>query len=179
MDPTRLKVRALVLLPAATLALLYSCFVPAAYAIGGPPPGRNLIIPAFVLVCAVAYEGAIVGQLADPERRWRKGFKPRSLFPPIAACVLILYLLTTTQAAYAQLRRLPLFVQYASRWDANDSRIRSAQAEGEDRVVIVPQQVDWAGMSNREIGPDPTNWVNECASQYYGIQVTAGSAGSG
>jgi hypothetical protein len=178
MEPTRLKMRALVLLPAATLVLLYSCFVPAAYAIGGPPPGRNLIIPAFVLVCAVAYEGAIIGQLADPERRRPKGPEPRSLFPPIAICVLILYLLTTANAAYAQLRQLPLFVQYASRWDANDSRIRSAQAEGADHVVIAPQQVDWAGMSNREIGPDPNNWVNECASQYYGIEVTASSAGS-
>lgn len=173
MEPTRIKVRALVLLPAATLVLLYSCFVPAAYALGGSPPGRNQIIPAFVLVCAVAYGGAIIGQLADPERRRLKGLAPRPLFYLIAPCMLTLYLLTTIQATYTQLRQLPAFALYASRWDANDSRIRSALAEGAHHVVVVRIPENWAGMSDREINNDPSNAANIYASQYYGIEITA------
>jgi hypothetical protein len=173
MEASHLKGQAFVLPPAATLVLLYSCFVPAAYGLGGSLPGRDQIIPAFVLVCAVAYEGAIIGQLADPERRRPKGLEPRPLFSPIAACMLILYLLTTTQATYAQLRQLPKFALYASRWDANDSRIHSAQAEGANHVVVVRIPENWAGMPEREINNDPGNSANIWASQYYGIEVTA------
>ncbi len=173
MEPTRIKVRALVLLPAATLVLLYSCFVPAAYALGGSPPGRNQIIPAFGLVCAVAYGGTIIGQLADSERRSPEGLAPRALFYVVAPCMLTLYLLTTTQATYTQLRQLPAFALYASRWDANDSRIRSALAEGANHVVVVRIPENWAGMSDREINNDPSSAANIYASQYYGIEITA------
>jgi len=173
MEPSHPRWQALILLPAATLVLLYSCFVPAAYALSGPPPGRHQVIPAFVLVCAIAYGGAIIGGLADLERRWPKGLGPRPLFSAFAACVLILYLLTTTQATYTQLRQLPVFALYASRWDSNDSRIRSAQAEGANHVVVVRIPENWAGIADREINNDPGNWVNICASQYYGIEVTA------
>jgi hypothetical protein len=172
-ETRRLKRKTLLLLPVGTLILLYSCFVPAAYGLGGSLPGRDQVIPAFVLVCAVATGGLIIGQAPElagcPARR--QGLRP--VFLSIAACTLILYFLTTTRAMYIQLRQLPRFALYASRWDANESLIREALAEGADRVVLVRIPENWAGMPDLEINNDPGHWVDICASQYYGIAVTA------
>jgi succinate dehydrogenase hydrophobic anchor subunit len=169
MEPTRLIRRALIMLPCATFVLVFSCFIPAAYAAGGRLAGRNMIIPVFVLVCAAAYEGAIIGQMAHARRPVSQEVKLRSLWAAIAVCVLIMYLLSTTQASYRQLQQLPTFAQYASVWDANDARILIAKAEGLDHVTIQYQR-NWPGIA--AIRPYSDHWINICASQYYGIEVT-------
>jgi hypothetical protein len=164
--------RAVVLLPVVTLVALLSSFTPAAYALGGPPPGRAQIIPGFVLVCAVASWGAIVGQLArGPNRRSEVGARPP--LRQVALLVLVLFILTTGEAAWARSRQLPAFAQYTSLWDANEARIRSAVAQGSDHVVVTRIISNWADMPDRELGGDATAWINACASRYYGIEVTA------
>jgi hypothetical protein len=172
-ETRQVKRKALLLLPVATFILLYACFVPAAYGLGGSLPGRDQVIPAFVLVCAMASGGAVIGQSPEQARcpTSRQGLRPFSL--SIAACTLILYSITTTQAMNIQLRQLPRFALYASRWDANESLIREAMAEGADQVVLVRIPENWAGMPDLEINNDPGHWVNICASQYYGMAVTA------
>jgi hypothetical protein len=167
--PLGLGWRALVLVPTATLGLVYSSFLPGAYAFGGSPPGRHLIVPAFILSCAVALEGAIIGRLitADPRRN------VRSIFGALGIATLALLLATSAMAMVGQLRLLPSFARYASAWDSNEELILSALNEGADRVTIAAMPVQWWNVDFRDIGPDPGFWVNQCASRYYGMEVTA------
>jgi hypothetical protein len=169
LDPLRLGWRALILVPAATFVLVYSCFVPAAYVFGGSPPGRHLIIPAFILSGAVALEGTIIGQLVTGDSRRNA----RSVFGVLGVATLALLLVTSSQAMYGQLRLLPSFARYVSAWDSNEELIQSALNEGADRVTIAAAPGPWWNVDYRDIGPDPGFWVNQCASRYYGIEVTA------
>ncbi len=165
--------RVLVLLPGATLVLLYSCFVPAAFAMGGSPPGRILIIPGFVLVCAAAWLGLILGQLVALDFNRPRLAIPRSILGVVSLCVLVLYLVLACQAVYDQLRLLRPFARYAEAWDANEVLIRAAQAQGDDHVTVATLPANWWGLDGRDFGPDPSFWVNECAGRYYGVQIIA------
>jgi hypothetical protein len=165
----RLGSRAVILLPAAAFVLVYSCFVPAAYAFAGSPPGRHLIIPAFILSGAVALEGMIIGQLVTDDHRKNM----QSIFGLLGVATLALLLVASSQAMYGQLRLLPSFARYASAWDSNEELIRSALNEGADRVTIAAMPGPWWNVDYRDLGPDPDFWVNQCASRYYGIEVTA------
>jgi hypothetical protein len=174
MERSNPRWRDVILLAMSTLVLLYSCFVPAGFALGRAPPGRHLAIPAFVLACAVACEGAIIGRLLLRSEQSRT----RSIVRLAGTLVLALYVVTTSQAVYGQLRLLRPFARYASAWDANNALIRAALAEGADHVEIRAMPGNWWGVEGREIGPDPSFWVNQCASQYYGIEITAAPEGA-
>jgi hypothetical protein len=168
-DPLRLGWRTLILLLPVTFVLLYACFLPGAYSTGGPPPGRHLIIPAYVLSIAVALAGIILGQWLTENARVNK----EQFFKTVGLVVLALVLVTSIQAMRGQLRLLRGFARYQEAWDANEIVIREAFEQGADSVIITALPGPWWNVTNRDIGPDPEARTNECASRYYGIEVTA------
>jgi hypothetical protein len=62
---------ALIGLPFITLVEILACLVPAAYGQSTPPPDRTLIVPYYLLVCALAMWGYLAGQYL---RQWQMTF---------------------------------------------------------------------------------------------------------
>ena len=60
--------------------------------------------------------------------------------------------------------------KFALAWDDRDAYIRKAAADGATSVVI--KQFNPIGGVG-EIKDDPTNWINQCAAQYYGLESIA------
>jgi hypothetical protein len=74
----------------------------------------------------------------------------------------------------------PIMSQYAATWDIFDGQARAAGLRG-DTGFVAPRFPATGRDANgylyfnvRLIGPDPTNWVNECVARYYGMEcITA------
>ena len=156
-------------LPIITFLLLIACFAPAAYGMSSAPPSRTSIIPTYILVCALAFWGYILGKYAQTRRSFM-GIDTRSLqlFKVTALSIFILFTLGTLRATYIAIRQQPRFASYALEWDKVDQLIRQAKTEGYDSITVMPVK-NIAGLNN--IGEDPDNWVNQCASSYYGLEV--------
>lgn len=157
----RLALRAL---PAAALVLIFLCFVPAAYGMSSRPLPRTLLIPAYLLACAAAAQGYLLGR-GMPSAAGRK---------PIAQALvgagLVALAALALWSAVDLLRQAPAFNTYAAAWDATDAHLRAARAAGETAVAvpIVPNP-----LGLEDISPDAGHWINYCVGDYYDLAVTA------
>ena len=164
--------RFLVLLPALTFLLIYSSFAPAAYAMSSGPPPRTWIIPVYVFVCSLSSWGYIFGKLINKTHQHSEN-KHKKLWVATAGCFLVLYLGSALSATIRVLQLQPEYSSYAAMWDETDELIRTAKANGLT-TVIIPDSTNWAGLM--DIGEDPSHWVNQGVSNYYGIQVIESSS---
>jgi hypothetical protein len=156
-------------LPIVAIILIISCFSPAAYAMRMTPPERTLIIPSFILVCSISALGGVVGLFASHKKRYSPEVQGRSIWRVVALCILVLFVANTLVATNTTLQQRPVYAQFASDWDAEDIAIRAAESQGLDFVVIKPLR-NWAGL--HDIMPYKSFWINQCASQFYGIDVS-------
>jgi hypothetical protein len=165
------KRRAVILLPAAALAVQVSCFVPAAYGTSAAPPARTMIIPAFALAASILLLGFLLGQ-------WIPG---RVAVPPSRAARTILLLLgagigclavvDVSWNAYRTIGVARAMQAYALGWDEMNRSLQAAQAQGETSASVPAIQ---NGIGLDDIGGDPNTWVNQCASEYFNLTVTTG-----
>jgi hypothetical protein len=163
----RAIIRLLLWLPMLTFVLLFVCFAPAAYGMSSSPPARTCIIPTYILVCALALWGCVLGQFNQTDRSFF-GRGARSFQLLVAWSVFILFTLNTLAVTYKTLQLLPKLNSYAMEWDRVDQLIRQAKIEGYNSIVVMPVH-NFAGLE--DFGENPDHWVNKCVSDYYGLLV--------
>ena len=165
--------RAALTIPVAALAVVFACFLPAAYALSREPPFRALIVPQFVLVCALVSWGYALGLVL------RRLYPSPPLTLRVLAAVLVAVALAAAPAWAARktLRQAGKARALAAIWDAQDAEMRAAAARGEERLTT-PVLYNIGGtdlMTN-----DPTWYVNSCAAAYYGVkEIRATPGGEG
>jgi hypothetical protein len=157
----------LLFLPLLGLALLFACFLPAAYGMSGSPPGRTLIIPVYILVCTFAATGNALGEKIS---RTYKELKPisYSLINAVAKIALLPFLIFITIKTADVIQAQPSFASYATNWDQVDRSIWRAKKDGH-RTITVRHVSNLADLD--DITSDSKHWVNQCAKNYYGITV--------
>jgi hypothetical protein len=156
--------------------IVLACILPAFYALGSNPPGRAQLIPEYVVLSGVALLGWTLGALAaEPIRA--------ALRQPVVAglsafIVLALLALGPLLAARQTLAQLSAASAYATNWDRLDTQIRADRNRGVESVRVPPlastgsiQNLDW-------LGPDPTDWFNQCVAGYYGVTSIAATPAS-
>jgi len=148
---------ALVWLPIVSLTLLLSCNVPIAYGASLTLPDRTLVIPGFVLVCALSVWGYIFGRVFFHDYKIaRTGGKV--LLKTAQGFLLLSFALKALGSTRELINLEPAFRNYAQAWDEREGLIREAKSEGA-AYVLVPQIQNRALLE--EIVPDPTLWVND------------------
>ena len=164
-----LMTRALWGIPVLAFVFVCACMAPGAYGTSAPPPPRALIIPQYVMTCLAACWGFFLGAaVLAPRREWFASHAAGlwiaaaclCALGPVAATPRIL----TTGAAMRE---------WARAWDDTDIKLRAAQAGGV-RDAVVPALDKVAGVGS--ISPDPQDWVNVCAANYYGLRSITGRA---
>lgn len=142
----------------------FVCFPPAVYGFSEPPPTRTLVIPVFFLMAGLLSAGFLAGGwLAE---RQGVSWLSSAALPLVILSLVGFSTLTTTYRLYGE---LPIYIDFAGRWDRVDAHILQARAQGQGSVTIPAMNV-WTGG-----GGDPTDnpryWVNQCYSLYYGLTV--------
>lgn len=148
------------------LLLSFTTFLPASFGLSEPPPPRNLMVPVFALTISLVGAAFVAGnQFLD------------GLNHGIPAIVLIvLAILTINLSAGINIagtyQGRNTYITYARNWDADEARILQAKAAGQT-VVTLPVRQNWAGLD--VLSDNPKNWLNTCASGFYGIQIIGGN----
>jgi len=150
------------LLPLATAALLFASFAPAAYGMSSAPPERTMIVPTFILVCALATWGHSGGQLLG------KFLSGNSMVSIVLVSTLFFSIGYLPQLCLDITERIPVYREYATYWDTVDASLRHAKAAGLPHYSV-PVIRNWAQVGN--ITPDSKDWINEAVSNYYGLVV--------
>jgi hypothetical protein len=159
----------LIWLPLVSLLLLLSCNVPIAYGASLTLPNRTLIIPAFVLVCALAAWGYMLGRFF--EQRYGIGQMSRPLLLQVVSVILLsAFAVRALNSTNEMLLLRPSFRTYAKGWDEREKVTLNARRDGATQVAV-PLILNWALLD--EVGPDPNSWVNQCVRDYYGLTVVA------
>lgn len=170
--------RALRVWPALLLGVvlvILACILPAYYALGTNPPGRAQLIPEFVLLATVGLISWCLGAAAAQPVR-------RALHQPAVAlvagvAVFVLLVLGPVLTAWRSIGGLDAARAYSAEWDLRDAQIRADRERGVQSVAVLPlpstgsvQNLDW-------LGPDSSDWFNECVAGYYGVSSIAASPG--
>ena len=169
-------IRPRVALPALLVGVgivVFACILPAFYALGSNPPGRAQLIPEFVLLATVGVFGWCVGAAtSDPIRRALHRWPIAATAAAALVILLLLGPLLTTGQSLAQLAPASM---YATDWDRLDAQIRADRNRGIDAVTVPPLPSTGAVRSLAWVGPDRTDWFNQCVAGYYGVSSIAAS----
>ena len=157
------------------LPVLAFILVAAAIAVGpfgtsAPPPPRALIIPQFALECLALAWGFAAGTIARQALAGR-GRAASSVVVTIATIVIGLVAIQSARSTSRTLALTPALRQWAETWDRGDRELRKAARQGRVHATA-PRLGPIGGVGS--IGPDPTDWVNNCAAQYYGLASVTG-----
>ncbi len=177
----RLRLRALLVGVAIALAAMYlliiCSFAPSAYANLAYPAGRALMPGGFALLAGLGTAATLLGLAARqvlglPASSGASGTSFRRRLTVPAALVLLvafsLYPLRAMTVVRADIARLAV---RAERWDARNAEILQELAAGKQDIQV--RQVDVV-QTLEDMGPDPSQWINGCASDFYGARsITA------
>jgi hypothetical protein len=169
--PASPRWRVLVASALATALVILACMLPAFYALGSNPPGRAQVIPQYALVCSVAALGWALGtatgaRLGSSLRRPAAGWVA-------AAALLALLALGPLAMARDVLQQIAPARAYAAAWDELDTDVRAERNQGKQDVTVrtlpstgMVHNLDW-------VGPNRTDWFNECVARYYDLHTIA------
>jgi hypothetical protein len=159
------------LIPAGAFFVIVACFAPSFYVMSREPPPRALVVPQFVLACALAAWGYALGSAL------RRARAPGARAGVLSAALAAALLAAPAWAAARTLRRAGKARALAAVWDRQDALTRAAVARGERRLTVpVLYNVGGTDLLKR----DPGWYVNACAAAYYGAEsVTAVPGGEG
>ena len=169
----------LVTIPLLAFVLVLSCYLPAGYIAayvhaGFDPPPRLAIAPQFAFFsCACAW-GYLLGVAMARAFTGRKAWT--TMVVGWASIILVVPILVVPlNDARHTLEIAPTMHHFAREWDAMDRTLRAAKQSGLTHVEIplLPHTLRYQNRvflySVHVLDSDPTNWVNECAEQYYGL----------
>jgi hypothetical protein len=143
--------------------LSFTCFPPGVYGYSEPPPDRVLSIATFIITVLLMSAAFWTGNLY--QEPLQKVDRSRS----VLASLLILFLFSSAwMNASLQYNSRMEYISYAQEWDKTDAIIKAAQTEGKESITV-PAVPNWAAMDL--LNDNPKHWVNECYSNFYGIQV--------
>jgi Family of unknown function (DUF6056) len=151
----------------AGLVEIVVCLTPSFYALSAPEPGRARIIPQFVLVCLTVLAGYLVGLLLNG--RWPRPMQARAL----ASALVVLSLAAPLLVARDVLGEVDTARVYAQRWDGIDAQVRADRAAGLQDVVVDPLAPTGTVRGMDFVGPNSSDWLNECVARYYGVRTIA------
>jgi hypothetical protein len=157
------------------VAVLFACMLPAFYALNTNPPGRAQLIPEYVVLFAVGVLAWCVGaSLAGPISRLLR--KPLAL-AATGLLLLGLLVLGPLRSVGDTLGGLPAARNYAASWDQLDQQVRADRLRGVDAVTVQPLPPTGSVQNLDFVGPDRTNWFNQCVAGYYGVGSIAANPG--
>lgn len=142
--------------------VIWVLHLPSAYVEKSPPAERTLIMARFILLVSELVIFYFSGL-------WLAGFRQNNVLQ-IASVILVavgLVYVVRTEIITIQYQ-FPRFQKVAQVWDQRDSSIRAARQRGDQKVDVQPIDSQYIG-GLLELYPSP-NWVNLCASQYYGVK---------
>ncbi len=170
----------IVVIPLLAFVLVVSCYVPTGYVAtyihaGFQPPPRVSIAPQFAFFACACVWGSLLGvtmrrSLTSQKSRMTTVFRWASIVMMIPISVVPL------NAACHTLQIAPTMRQFAREWDAMDETLRAARERGQTHVEVplLPHTGRYQGSvflySVHVIDFNPTNWVNQCAARYYGLE---------
>jgi len=138
---------------------------PSAYVEKGLPADRTIIIPRFIFVSNFVVAG------------WLGGLALRGTFAPkwLEAIVVMLLLASYAYPLYSlkvTAEKIPVYAQRAQAWDDREATIKSAIANGDERVDIVAIDGLPVGGIRDFDPPDKSGfWITRCAMKYYDIRI--------
>jgi hypothetical protein len=155
--------------------VILACMLPAFYALDSNPPGRAQLIPEYVLLFGVGIVAWCVGaSLAEQIKRLLQN--PVAL-GATAALLLALLVLGPLRTARDTLDGLPAARAYAASWDQLDQQVRADRLRGVESVSVPPLPPSGSVQNLDFLGPDRTDWFNQCVAGYYGVNSIAASPG--
>jgi hypothetical protein len=154
----------LIALPLLAFGLVAASMAPGAYGTSAPPPPRALIIPQFAIVCAAVAWGCALASAYRPGSA--------ALIRMTALVIMLIAIGQPMASTRRILRQADELHAWALRWDDTNRALELAHARGETSA-IVPAVGSIGGVGS--IGLDPTDWVNVCAAQYYGLERISGT----
>lgn len=167
-DHARLKkfvIPSLLILP-----ILYVCFVPAAYGMSREPPSRNEIIPTYFFICSLVFTGFQIGQIIrDYYQRHFKNATLSMIGSLIPSLVVFAFCINAIHSAVSHFQMLSEYKASAEQWDIVETMILDQKDSGA-KAIIVPITANPLGIG----GIGSVDWVNECASDYYGVEKIIG-----
>lgn len=155
------------------MALVFASMLPSVYAQSAFPEPRALLLPQFVLVIGLAIGSMVAGLILQD---WFSNLgKFRGWLN--AACAVGLFVASVYPIYSARniLADTPKLKKWAVNWDQRDQQIRDAAASGSSKVNVMV--LDTVIPRVMELSVEPSNWYNNCASGYYGINVLADQPG--
>jgi hypothetical protein len=168
-SPIKTKPEKVILLAAfvgiLSVFLVAASLAPSAYVERGLPADRTIIIPRFITVFGFVVSGWLTG-LALREMYTAKWLETLTVVLLLAAYAFPLYSLTVTA------EKIPIYAQRAQAWDARESAIQTAIADGEERADVFA--IDGFPVGGiRDFDPQGKKgfWITKCAQNYYDINL--------
>ena len=138
---------------------------PSAYVEKGLPADRTIIIPRFIAISSFVVAG-LLGGLA-----LRGAFAPRWLETLLVVLLLVSYIYPLYSLKVTA-EKIPVYAQRAQEWDDREATIKSAVANGDERVDIVAIDGLPVGGIRDFDPPDKSGfWITRCAMKYYDIRL--------
>ncbi len=165
--PWRQKTWETILVLLIGIGLVFSCFPPSAYGTSQAPPGRTLIIATYALVMTLWYAGYKLGELAVGKEAFQT---------IVTILILLVFIIAASLAGNGLLQSRPTFAHYAAAWDQFNAQLIADRSAGLGTVTIdttVLNKNNWSDLN--VLGDNPKFWLNQCVSDYYGIQVVSKS----
>jgi hypothetical protein len=165
--------------PWLAFVLVLSCYLPASYVAtyvhaGFQPPPRVGVAPQFAFfACACAW-GYLLG-MAVRRATINRELRMTTVVRWGTIVMVALISLVPLNAARHTLQIAPTMRRFAREWDAMDEMLRAARERGQTHVEVplLPHTGRYQGSvflySVHVIDFNPTNWVNQCAAHYYGL----------
>jgi hypothetical protein len=158
----------LVVMPPFAFVLIMACMAPPQLAMSSYPDGRILISAQFAVSLIMVLWGATAGLFLGS---FAKGVGTRrARFGAIPLWLLSLVLLGWVVVTSARSLSAPLADarDFASRWDERNAEVTQARREGVTSLPVASLS-HMGGLD--EISRDPSNWVNRCFAQAYGLRL--------
>ena len=149
---------------ASTYLLCAADMAPSVILTGYYPGDRQLFPATFSLILGMFTSGWVSAKLILPLATRIIPQKVVSGILLAVGIVMLIYLGTTFPQAYD---KLPLYQARAVAWDARQKMILDAKSAGQVDITV-PAFDSIYGIT--ELGPNPGNWVNTCATWYYGVE---------
>jgi hypothetical protein len=160
--PFKVYIILLCLIALITLTLIAAALSPSAYIEQGIPAKRARIIPRFIMIMGLAIGAWLSGYFLRQHysKRW---------FYWLAVVIVGFSYIYALRTIVITADKVAIYRERAIIWDERDEIIRAASANGISEIDV--RGIDGLPVGGiRDFKPKPGNWINGCASSYYGLK---------